>query len=1156
MKVMLSCLTVFLVVGSLNQTVSGTAQEDAKLAAILDRISNTSQQGKEIVEKIKDLKPEVNGQPSAMTLGAKVKDYWETAHIHIPIGWEASQKMNGRWKIILHYQYVQKQYVEAEWEYNPATSKLYPFEVQNAPQFWAPGCQPLDSTDPNQLYARMNECVRPEGAKRTRQPSLSPSGDRYVFVGEFWERWNSDRPPLSGEKSDLWMVNINGTGLQRLTTDGTSYDPEWSPDGNEIVFTDKGSIKVLDTRSKEVRTLLDAHSVSPDEGADSVVYNQPKWSPSGKAIAVVALGSCSGGRESIDQVEVITTNGSAVCRFANGAEHHQWNKKGELELDYGKFIFDWDGFIFSDKPQPEREVKPASDKADQLRKELLERVNAYGVERIAEYSLAPSGNRIVFAGEFEGNMAYGSGSRGDLWLVNRDGTGLRRLTENHYSSQPAWSPSGKEIAFVNNGDVKVIDVKTRNIRSLPELLAYHPKPEHRTHDHWDLVYLQPRWSPNGKVIAAQRWDDLSDGAMTAVEARSGNAIFETEPDRGSSFSWNHEGELVVEHIGKFVFDWDRTFWYGSWPRNHEPAESEQDGLAEPAADAVVATLLHALSDSDKGVRSSSASALKSAPALPAIAGLIVALQDPEASVRRNAAGALARRDAGDAVPRLIQLMRDPDNEVRSAARNALGAIGPGKAAAALAGALKHQDGNIRVGATLILYNFGLYPKALIALVEALKDQDASVRSTALLSILSFAKGPDWKSAIPALIEALENADQRVRYRAALALSGVKPGEQRYPDFGQLPESVIPILPGPVIPILMDALKDQDPAVRSQAAWALAGIGPAAKAAVPALIESIEDRNLEVCRYATYALKNVGGKSAAIIPALIKLLKHPDGGIRESATEALVNIGAPAVPPLVRLLMGQDSTLRVMSYYALLSIGDVFALVATLKSRDKHLRSLVLEAIEDIRVDPARSMQAPDLLFDPSRKYLFHTVRIPCTYEGDGRAIFVSELDTGTSFPILASSGGLSASVFIESGGRYYLVIDESGGEADCSTGSFWLYDFKANEFVIHAEGGIGGTERGVFPLIYCEGDKATRVGTVTMKNLLNRERPLRLLPRPMHGLTLRKNTKAFDTCDQIVIIRNAGTRVLLTGKREDGSYELYYKGAIATVPKGSLKTTK
>jgi HEAT repeat protein len=588
------------------------------------------------------------------------------------------------------------------------------------------------------------------------------------------------------------------------------------------------------------------------------------------------------------------------------------------------------------------------------------------------------------------------------------------------------------------------------------------------------------------------------------------------------------------------------------------------GTIEPANDAVVATLLHALRDSNKNVRGAAASALKSAPARAAIYPLIVALQDSEASVRRSAANSLARRDAGDAVPRLIQLMGDRDEEVRNAARGALGAVGPGKGASALAGALKHQNGNIRVGATLILYNFGLYPKALVALVEALKDQDASVRSNAVLSILSFAKGPDWKSAIPALIRALENADQRVRYRAALALSGVKSGEQRYPDFGELPKSVIPVLPKQVILILIEALKDQDPAVRSEAAWALAGTGPAAKAAVPALIESVEDRNLEVCRYATYALKNAGAKSPAIIPALIKLLKHPDRAIREVATEALVNIGAPAVPPLVRLLMGQDSTLRVKSYYVLLSIGDVFALVATLKSRDKHLRSLVFEAIEDIRVDPTRGIQAPDLLFDPSRKYLFQTVKNGCGIEDEAETMFVSQVDSGKSFAILASSQWLGTIEFLESGGRYYLLIVEGRGEATCQPRSFWLYDVKENEFVIHAEGGIEETERGVFSYGYCgENDSIIPVGKVTMKNLLNRELPLRLLPRPMPGLTLRRNTKVVDSCNQtdsgpsaIMVIRKAGTRVLVLGKREDASFEVYYKGTIAIAPKGSLKMTK
>jgi hypothetical protein len=85
-----------------------------------------------------------------------------------------------------------------------------------------------------------------------------------------------------------------------------------------------------------------------------------------------------------------------------------------------------------------------------------------------------------------------------------------------------------------------------------------------------------------------------------------------------------------------------------------------------------------------------------------------------------------------------------------------------------------------------------------------------------------------------------------------------------------------------------------------------------------------------------------------------------------------------------------------------------------------------------------------------------------------------------------------------------------------------------------------------------------------MKNLINRETPLRLLPRPMHGLTLRRNVRMFHTleeCSQpdtkpFEIIRNAGTRVLVVSKCEDGSYAIYYKGAIASVPRGTLKRVR
>ena len=74
----------------------------------------------------------------------------------------------------------------------------------------------------------------------------------------------------------------------------------------------------------------------------------------------------------------------------------------------------------------------------------------------------------------------------------------------------------------------------------------------------DSVYLRPRWSPNGKVITAEGVDD-SEGWIAAVEARSGIKLFETWP-LGTSFSWSHEGELVIPALGKFVFDWNSALF--------------------------------------------------------------------------------------------------------------------------------------------------------------------------------------------------------------------------------------------------------------------------------------------------------------------------------------------------------------------------------------------------------------------------------------------------------------------------------------------------------------------------------------------------------------------------------------------------------------------
>jgi len=145
-KIIVLAAVLFLLAGCAEKPapVTAKAPKDPKIAAIEDRISKTTPEGKQIISKAQAMKPEVNAQVSAKTLTEMVEEYAKNkgAYNISPIGWEASQKKllpgekAGRWKIAFSYQDYQKQLLTAEWEYNADGNKLYPFEKDNAPQFF------------------------------------------------------------------------------------------------------------------------------------------------------------------------------------------------------------------------------------------------------------------------------------------------------------------------------------------------------------------------------------------------------------------------------------------------------------------------------------------------------------------------------------------------------------------------------------------------------------------------------------------------------------------------------------------------------------------------------------------------------------------------------------------------------------------------------------------------------------------------------------------------------------------------------------------------------------------------------------------------------------------------------------------------------------
>jgi HEAT repeat protein len=92
------------------------------------------------------------------------------------------------------------------------------------------------------------------------------------------------------------------------------------------------------------------------------------------------------------------------------------------------------------------------------------------------------------------------------------------------------------------------------------------------------------------------------------------------------------------------------------------------------------------------------------------------------------------------------------------------------------------------------------------------------------------------------------------------------------------------------------LKGMAPQTRNAAAYEIAGMGPAAVAAVPALIEALDDPIAAVRYPVTIALLEIGPAAKAAIPRLQQMMEEEiNDEIAASARRALKRIDPASVP---------------------------------------------------------------------------------------------------------------------------------------------------------------------------------------------------------------------------------------------------------------------
>jgi HEAT repeat protein len=114
---------------------------------------------------------------------------------------------------------------------------------------------------------------------------------------------------------------------------------------------------------------------------------------------------------------------------------------------------------------------------------------------------------------------------------------------------------------------------------------------------------------------------------------------------------------------------------------------------------------------------------------------------------------------------------------------------------------------------------------------------------------------------------------------------------------------------PAVDLLIDALVDQDDAIRGHAAAALQSIGPGAAAAVEALKGALFDERISVRRCAALALVGIGNAAAPALDGLfLAAIANDDAGVHGAAVKALtcIDVGTISVQPLLERAMEEES----------------------------------------------------------------------------------------------------------------------------------------------------------------------------------------------------------------------------------------------------------